>query len=68
MRRADAHDLATRMLIVSRPLVSTQALNGLIEGPVCRMRFCTGPSMNSSVPRIAPPRVRPCPSMCLVAE
>ena len=37
-------------------------------GPVWRMSVCTGPSMYSSVPRIAPPSTRPWPSMCLVAE
>ena len=65
---ADAVWCSTRIRRVSRPLTRTQALNGLSEGPVCRIIVCTGPSMNSWVPRTAPPSVRPCPSMCLVAE
>ncbi len=35
----------TRMDSVSRPLSMTHALNGDIDGPVCRMRFLTGPAM-----------------------
>ena len=50
------------------PLTRTQALNGLSEGPVLRMIGCSLSMMNSRLPRIAPPRVRPWPSMYLVAE
>lgn len=56
------------MAIVSRPFNNTQALNALIAGPVCRISFCTGPSMYSLSPRMAPPSTRPWPSMCLVPE
>ena len=49
--RAEAAAMrSTRSDMVSRPLTSTQALKGDIDGPVWRMRFCTGPSMNSLVP------------------
>ena len=36
-RSARAHWCSTRSRSVSRPLSSTHALNGLIDGPVCRM-------------------------------
>ena len=63
-----ADEWFTRRAMVSRPLVSTQALNAESAGPVWRMSCLTGPSMNSLVPRMAPPRTRPWPSMCLVPE
>ncbi len=43
-------------------------MNGLSAGPVCRISFCTGSSMYSLLPRMAPPSTRPWPSMCLVPE
>ena len=58
----------TRTGMVSRPLSITQALNTLIDGPVWRMNSCRWLVMKSLEPSTAPPRQRPWPSMCLVAE
>ena len=58
----------TRTASVSRPLSITQALNGDIDGPVCRMKVWMLSLMNFCEPRITPPRQRPWPSMCLVVE
>ena len=41
--RHESPPCSTRSDSVSRPLTRTQALNGDIDGPVCRMRFLTGP-------------------------
>ena len=38
------------------------------DGPVCRISVWTLSSMNFADPRMMPPRQRPWPSMCLVAE
>ena len=46
----------------------TQALNGDRHGPVMRRNCCTFVSMNSVEQRMTPPRHRPWPSMCFVAE
>src|SRR6516164_2497738 len=58
----------TRTASVSSPLSSTQALNGDIDGPVCRSSTWIFSMMNFCEPRIIPPRQRPWPSICLVAE
>ncbi len=59
---------STRTLSVSSPFSNTQALNGEIDGPVWRIRTCTWSRMNFSDASTTPPRQRPWPSMCLVAE
>ena len=59
---------STRRRSVSRPLTSAHALNGLRLGPVWRVNGMRWSVLYWSVPRIAPPRTRPWPSMCLVAE
>ena len=54
--------------MVSRPLSSTQALKGEIDGPVWRRKGFSSSSLNFLVDTMAPPSTRPCPSMCLVPE
>ena len=59
---------ATRTVSVSSDFSITQALNGDRLGPVWRRKLWIWAAMNASEARITPPSVRPCPSMCLVAE
>ena len=54
--------------IVSSDFSITQALNGDRHGPVWRRKLWMCVAMNASLARITPPSVRPCPSICLVAE
>ena len=49
---------STRSVRVSRPLISTQALNGDIDGPVCRIRFLHRPV--DELARCRAPRRRAC--------
>ena len=49
-------------------LEQTQALNGDSDGPVCRSSTWIFCQMNFCEPRMMPPRQRPWPSICLVAE
>ena len=58
----------TRIASVSSPFSNTHALNGDIDGPVWRRKVWMWSAMNGSDDRMMPPRQRPCPSMCLVAE
>jgi hypothetical protein len=58
----------TRTASVSSPFSSTQALNGDIDGPVWRMKLWMCSAMNASDDRMMPPRQRPWPSICFVAE
>ncbi|MDT4780220.1 hypothetical protein FQZ97_124410 [compost metagenome] len=57
-----------RIASVSMPLSSTQALKADSVGPAVRTNGNTLPMMKSCVPSTAPPRTRPWPSICLVAE
>src|SRR5690606_31698210 len=45
MRSAESTEARNRTGMVSRPLSSVHALNGLSDGAVWRMSCCTGPSM-----------------------
>ena len=51
-----------------REFGSTHAVNGLMCGPVWRMKGKAISLMNVRLPRMAPPSVRPWPSICLVVE
>ena len=53
---------------VSRLFRCSQALKGLIEGPVLRRKTCRCSSRNSWSHRITPPSARPWPSIYLVEE
>ena len=56
-----------RTLRVSRPLMNSQALNGLSVGPAVRRKPTTS-CISLAEPATTPPRQRPWPSMYLVAE